>query len=117
MAKIYSHPRHIEFPKPDYRNYNRAEEDKKLAKFLEELRNFCKTERPKCPDAGKIIRFQVADGYAQYMIYDYRTIIHIPEGDAYSIPCAHARGLLKADLVSLVKSEEAKAKLFRTMQP
>ena len=65
-----------------------------------------------CDLAGEIVRFPIADGYAQYMIWDGRSMIHLPLGDAWQIPEAHARGLRLADLRENVRRERAIADLF-----
>jgi hypothetical protein len=88
------------------------EVDRKNEKeYIEAVRAFCKEQRS-TPDTGKEIKFPIADGYARYMILDYRSIILLEVGDVYQIPDAHARGLRKADLVQKVKQEEAISALF-----
>jgi hypothetical protein len=111
MAKVYAPPEHIKLPemstfKGDFKSYDIACE-----KYEKEVVDFCK-EESKCPDAGAVIGFPVGDGSATYVIYDYRTLIHIQTMDAYAIPEAHARGLRKADLVKLIKQKSALSDLF-----
>ena len=109
MAKVFGFPNEITFPEFQWKDQNKYEKDVQEAK--DKLKVFCK-ENSKCPDAGKIISFQIADGYAQYMIFKYSEIIHIPEGDAYQIHDATARGLRKADIVNMLKAEKLMDSLF-----
>ena len=59
---------------------------------------------------GKVISFPIADGYANYMVADGRTMVHLREVDAYSIPDAHARGVR---INEEVERQEAFEALFR----
>lgn len=58
---------------------------------------------------GEVIRFGVGDGYAMYMVMNGTKIMHLPLGDAWQIPDAHARGLRVAEEV---KRERAWRELF-----
>jgi hypothetical protein len=60
---------------------------------------------------GHIVRFPVADGAAQYMIANGTTLIHLPLGDAWQIPAAHARGLRISD----IQAEITRAAKFRAL--
>lgn len=48
--------------------------------------------------AGKSIFIPYADGYAEYMIWDGRRMIHVPLMDAWNVPDYMTRGLKVADL-------------------
>jgi len=66
---------------------------------------------------GGVIRFQVADGYALYLVSKAPVgggieLQHIPYCDGYSIPAAHIRGLTKADILEMLRQEKACNKLF-----
>lgn len=99
MAKIYSYPEG--FVSPDFVE---AEDIAKYRKEVEEfeikLGDFCK-QNSKCPDAGKIMSFGVADGKARYMVFNYTSLIHLDAFDGYQISESQARGLRKADIVSM----------------
>lgn len=110
MATVYSSVEGIICPEFQWENREKYKAD--CDEYREKLRAFCKSQT-KCPDAGVIIRFQIADGYAQYMVMSYTKLIHIQEDDAYSIPAAHARGLNKADILQNIKSAKALAELFK----
>lgn len=99
MAQVFSHPSEIDKYIHD------------MDTFKAKLSNFCK-EKSDCEHAGNIIRFQIKDGYAVYMVLDYNRIIHIPESDAYQIHDSHARGLNKDDIISLVDCQKALDELF-----
>lgn len=117
MAKVYAPPTYIKPPSYgvnfDFNSYAAAND-----KYIEELRVFAQRrtgEAPsKNPMVGKVIRFPVADGYAQYMVLSTKplALMHIESGDAYSIPAAHMRGLNLTEVKKLVKYEEGMAKLF-----
>lgn len=63
---------------------------------------------------GEVVRFPAADGYAVYMIWSHKpcALIHLPIGDAWSIPDAHARGLRISDLRQQVTAEKRLAAAF-----
>lgn len=109
MVQIYNSPETIQFPAYQWKDPSKYEAD--IAFLKNELKVFCQKES-KCPDAGEIIRFQIADGYAQYMIFSYTKLIHIPEDDAYQISDALARGLRKEDILGSIKNAKALKKLF-----
>lgn len=72
------------------------------------------------PLTGEVVSFPRADGYAQYMVVDpppktrgaATSLIHLPLGDAWHIPEAHARGLRKSDIVAMVERDRKMAELF-----
>lgn len=116
MAKVFSPPTEIHVPDFDEAFVNgrySMEKDNELhEKFYEDLRSWLAVNYPNHKLRGEIVRFQVADGYAQYMIVDGTTMIHLPLGDAYAIPDAHARGLRASDLSELVESRKRLDALF-----
>jgi len=63
---------------------------------------------------GEIIRFQVADGYAQYIVVQENPlkIMHIHEGDAYEASHILIRGLNLSDVIDMVGREKAIAAMF-----
>lgn len=98
MATCYAPPSHLICPQFDAQNYSAYQQQ--CEKFELDLCQWAK-ENSTCPDAGKIISFPVGDGKALYVIFDYRSLIHIPTDDAYDIDDAHMRGLRKSDIVRL----------------
>jgi hypothetical protein len=62
----------------------------------------------------KIIKFQVADGFAFYFVKSKKPLVlqHIPFYDGYRIPQAHLRGLRLSDVKTMLQQEAALARLF-----
>ena len=63
---------------------------------------------------GAMIRFQVADGYAHYIVTSTAplTVSHINWMDGYRIPEAHIRGLKATDIAEQVRRQRAMKALF-----
>lgn len=83
--------------------------------FLARLREWLGINYPDGGDlAGEIIRFQVADGYAQYMVAREKPLwlLHLPIHDAWTIPAAHLRGLQLSDVRQQVESGRRLDALF-----
>jgi len=108
-AKIYSSPTEVPQPAFDYSNFEASQtaEDQ----WVEELRAFCQ-RRKKGKNIGKIIRFPVADGYAQYMVASMRPIelLHLPIGDAWQYQHAHL--LTVKEIQKNIEAEEALNEFF-----
>lgn len=112
MAKAYRAP----IEPPDF-NYATWREDEQ--RYLADLRDRALSDAhifdtAKAGLVGEVIRFQVADGYAQYMVWQQSplSLIHIATMDGYSIPEAHIRGLRLADVKDLVARERRMRELF-----
>lgn len=87
-AKIYKAPEHIKLPEIDF---SRIEEYlKKDQEYIDKLRHYCKTENPNDKYAGVLLRFPMADGAAQYMVFRSKPIevFWIELGDAWDSPYA-----------------------------
>lgn len=58
---------------------------------------------------GRAIRFQVADGYACYLVRRFKPLVlqHIQFGDDYEISDATIRGLRRADVEAMIAQELA----------
>lgn len=109
MAKIYAPPKSIKKPKFDFTDVQgslKAEE-----KYVEELIGKLKKYH-KGKNVGEIIRFQVADGYAQYIIASMRPLelVHVDTGDGYQFEYAHL--LNETEVRKKLKQQEAMAKIF-----
>lgn len=61
---------------------------------------------------GKVIRFPVADGYAQYMIWTPTKWIHLDEVDGYDADPALIRGMRSSDVIDRIESQDRLAVLF-----
>lgn len=103
MAKVYASP----LPAPEYswddphRDWEQVD-----AEYIEKVRALAK-EAHSGNLIGEVIRFPIGDGQAHYMVWNTRPleIVHLPLGDAYSIPAAHARGLNLSDIEEAVEYE------------
>ena len=62
--------------------------------------------------AGETIRFAVADGYAEYVVFSLKPVklIHLPIGDSWRYEFAHR--LTAKDISDRVNNQKAVAKLF-----
>jgi hypothetical protein len=113
MADIYSAPEEIKEPKIDFSGgFNRKEHLAKEAKYIDDIKAFLAKNGYKGKNMGKVIRFPVADGYAQYMVISMRPLMlmHLPLGDAYNFQYAHL--LTEKEVNQKVKQQEALDKLF-----
>lgn len=86
---------------------------KRLGDLLAEIR----AKTAALPDgefAGALLRFQVADGYAYYVVERTSplTLQYFPYMDEYKIPAAHLHGLDLDDVAEHVQCERAWAKLM-----
>ena len=83
MAKVFTLP--DDFQAPDF-NWEDIEQYKKdCAEHTERLKKWCVERNPDQKNVGEVIRFQVADGYAEYMVAATKPVqlIHLPYWDAY----------------------------------
>jgi hypothetical protein len=104
MATIYATPEGYDAPtidayfvdgKFDLEEMKRVEDE-----FIDNLRQWCK-DHGNGPLCGEIYRHNVADGFAQYMVFAHKprfSLIFMPLGDAYQLPEAHERGLRVSDV-------------------
>ena len=64
---------------------------------------------------GALIKFQVADGYAYYLVTSMAgsaTVQFVPFGDEYTVHDATIRGLRKQDIKDLVDADRHLAQIF-----
>lgn len=112
MAKVFAPP--SGFPKapefgqyldPANGNFDSAAYSKACEQWLADLCKVARQQAPLNPLVGNVIRFGVADGFAQYVVWKTKplTLIHVDLYDGYAIPAAHARGLTLADVKQQVK--------------
>jgi hypothetical protein len=107
MAKIYAAPESVPVPEFDP-DATMEQWDAADAAYIEAVRRLAPKGTGKNADlVGAVVGFGVADGSAQYMVW--RTspleLVHLPLGDAYQIPAAHARGLRLSDIRQMVERE------------
>jgi hypothetical protein len=117
MAKIFAPPASIESPPSiekfmsiganfDLQGLEDAEEA-----WIKKLREWC-IKNGSGQFAGEIVRYGVADGYAQYMVYKMRplSLIHLPTRDGYHFDYADRWNA--TDIKQMVARQKAMAKLF-----
>ena len=110
MAKIYSLPNGFEAPVFDWQNVDKYK--KECAEHTEKLKQFCTNRNPSQNNVGEVIRFPVADGYAEYMVCATKPVelIHLPYWDGYNSETAP---LMTAKAIQVkVDQKKAMAKLF-----
>lgn len=89
--------------KHDWSVYDHA---KHTADRKEAIESACLAAREKNSDAlvGKVVRWPVADGYAEYMILSEAPLVlqHIADYDGYRVEVALIRGLRLRDVEAMV---------------
>lgn len=114
--KIYAVPEAVPFPKTDYSNYDFRAEQAREDAHREALKAHLIEMGHKGKHTGKIARFGVADGYAQYMLadragrYGGSFLIHLPYGDGYQFP--GVKHYPKSAIVENILAQEKLAALF-----
>lgn len=88
MAKVFTLPHG--FDAPDFNWEDIEQYNKDCADLTDRLKKWC-IERNNQKSVGEIIKFQVADGYAEYMVASTIPVqlIHLPFWDAYESEFAH----------------------------
>ncbi len=83
MAKIYSPPKNLPVPQPDYSLPGRGWEENE-AEWTEKLRQYCLANGDGSPEVGEVVSFPWADGCAMYMVLSLKPVklVHMPLGDA-----------------------------------
>lgn len=109
MAKIYKAPKGFEAPTLSADNWQVEEQA-----YLERLAAEARRGSPGDPLVGEVVRFPMADSYAQYMVWSTKPLklVHLDLGDAWHIPEAHARGLRLSDIQSSVDRDRAMKAMF-----
>jgi hypothetical protein len=109
MAKVYETPIHIQVPEFNWENIEQYNKD--CDKFKQDLKEFL-LKRKKGKLVGEIVRFQVADGYAEYMVAGLKPVelVHIPTWDAWTYQYAYL--LTAKEIEERINSERMLAELF-----
>ena len=81
-------------------------------KTINELREFILSRKNNNKYIGKIVKFQVADGYAKYMVASVKPLelVHLPLDDEYEFQ--YIQNLKWSDIKERIDSEEKLNKLF-----
>ena len=117
MGKIYAPPKEIG-PAPEFREFridgkfNMGKMEEVEKEWTDKLRAWCKKDSPEHKYIGEIIREQVADGYAQYMVYSLKplALIHLSLGDAYQFKWAHR--WTASDVKAMIEQRKKLKSLF-----
>ena len=85
-ATIYSAPKEVKLPKTSYQNLSEWVTLEK--QYKQDLKKHIRKMGYKGKNVGEVVRFQVADGYAEYMVLSMRPLglIHLDLGDGYQFP-------------------------------
>lgn len=85
--KVYKTPDE-EIKVPDMWDMDREEYLEAEKKYIEDLKGYLKDKGYTEPEAGTILKFQVADGYAQYMVISAKkpAAYHLDLADAWEYP-------------------------------
>lgn len=111
--KVYSTP----VPAPEFEEsmvdgrYSHEKDDEVTERYIAQVKTWLTDHGYHHKLTGEVVRFPIADGYAQYMVANATTLIWLPLGDAWQIPDAHARGLRISD----IKAEIDRARKFREL--
>jgi hypothetical protein len=83
MAKVFLLPDGFEAPEFDWQNIEKYQKD--CAEHTAKLKEWCLNRNPSQKNVGEVIKFQVADGYAEYMVAAIKPVqlLHLPYMDAY----------------------------------
>jgi hypothetical protein len=114
MATDYSPPEGFEPPQITMENMRDGSYEREEAAFLERLADRAKMNGTS-PLLGEVVRWQRADGYAQYMVWQTKPLqlIHLDLMDGYTIEPALIRGLRVADIHEKVE-QAARMRAFFT---
>ena len=109
-TKVYSSPVNAPaFPTP----FSMEAYDANNQKYLKDVKAHLNSIGYKEPETGEVVRFPIADGYAEYMVASLKggaTLIHLEIGDAWNYP--HIERLNKGDIVQKIKQQESLKRLF-----
>lgn len=112
MAVIYKSP--IEAPEIDFSEVSKYRKD--IKDHTNRLKEWCikdciKKYRP-TENVGEVVSFQVADGYAEYMVRSIipLELIHLEYWDAYSFEYIHR--LNKDDILKSIQHKKYVENLF-----
>ena len=83
MAKVFLLPDGFEAPKFDWKEIEKYKIE--CAEHTAKLKKWCLERNSEQECVGEVIRFPVADGYAEYMVAAIKPVqlIHLPYWDAY----------------------------------
>lgn len=109
MAKVFAPPSTIKKPELNFADFNAYKEDNE--RYINELKEAL-VKRKNGKNVGEIIRFPVADGYAEYMVASMRPLelVHLPLYDAWHYE--YIERLTAADVEAKIQQQNNIKKLF-----
>lgn len=110
MAKVYTLPEGFEAPEFNWEDIDQYEKD--CAELVTRLKEWCIGRAPGQKNVGEVIKFPVADGYAEYMVAGTKPVqlIHLPFWDAWQSETA---SLMTASAIQQkIDQQAAMNKLF-----
>lgn len=89
MAKVFTLPEGFTAPEFNWKDIEQYNKD--CADFTARLKQWCVERNPDQECIGEVIKFPVADGYAEYMVAAIKPVqlIHLPFLDAYDSETAY----------------------------
>jgi len=107
MATVFSAPEGFDPPIITGDDFSMGTWRDKEHAYIERLADRAKMNGHN-PLLGEVVRWQRADGYAEYMVWNTQPLqlIHLRLGDAYSVEDALIRGLRVADIRAMVEREQ-----------
>lgn len=111
--KIYSCPKEVPAPQPDYAKYDHVKEDAAEKDHMKRLAEWLRSKGFTGKYTGEVYSTGVADGSANYMMADSPKsfLIHLPYGDGY-----HARDIQfvpKKEIIKRIEDRKRFRELFR----
>lgn len=117
--KVYSCPDTVKVPDFDDAfvngRYDYKKDDANNAVFMADLKAELIRAGYTGPLTGEVLYFPYADGKAAYMVADAprkTCLIHLPLGDAWSLPEWQTKGLTKAEVKKMIEADQRLAALF-----
>lgn len=110
MAKVYLAPKSIKVPELDFSDINGYE--KACDNYKAELKAMLQ-KRNNEKNVGEIIRFPVADGYAEYMVASMKPVelVHLNLWDAWDFQYVHL--LTAKEVQEKIDQQKALERLFK----
>jgi len=118
--KVYSLPKDLPAPKPDYKNWDSKKEQAREQNHTDKLKEHLLKQGFTGKMTGKIYREGVGDGYALYMVADVPKevktsqsfLVHLPYGDAYQ--SRNVSFIPKTEIFRRIKTKENFKKIFNS---
>ena len=110
-ARVYSPPTNISVPELNFSNVQ--EYQRESGEYLQKLKDHLVARNPNGKNVGEIIKFPVADGYAEYMVASMKPLelVHIPLWDAWEY--RHVERLTVQDVTEQIEHNATIASLFQ----